>query len=70
MLPLLLAASDPSKVPFYLAGGACAVWAVILATVGITRPSFPYNDRGARAVMGVSLVLVVVAIAMAVVTSK
>ncbi len=70
MLTLLIAASEPSKVPFYLAGGALAVWAVILATVGLTRPSFPYNDRGARAVMAVSVVLVVIAIAMAIVTSK
>ena len=49
MLTLLIAAAEPSKVPFYLAGGALAAWAVILATVGLTRPSFPYNDRGARA---------------------
>ena len=70
MLSLLLAASEPSKVPFYFAGGALAVWAVVLAGIGLTRPSFPYSDRGARGVIGISFVLFALAVAMAVVTSK
>ena len=70
MLTLLLAASEPSKVPFYLAGGALAVWAVILATIGLTHPSFPNNLRGQRTVIGISLLLVVITISMAIVTSK
>ena len=67
---LLLAASEPSKVPFYFAGGALAVWAVVLAGIGLTRPDFPYNDRGQRGVMLISFVLMAVAVAMAIVTSK
>jgi hypothetical protein len=67
---LLLAAAEPSKVPFYLAGGALAAWAVVLAAVGLTRPSFPYSERGERGVILVSFLLVVVAVAMAIVTSK
>jgi len=47
-----------------------AAYAVVLAGIGLTRPSFPFNERGARAVMGVSLVLIVITIAMAIVTSK
>ncbi len=70
MLSLLIAAAEPSKTPFYIAGGVLAAWAVVLASIGLTRPSFPYNDRGARAVMGLSFILVIVAIAMAIVTSK
>jgi len=66
----LLAVAEPSKVPFYLAGGALAVWAVILASIGLTRPSFPYGVRGERAVMGISFVLMLVAMAMAVATSN
>jgi hypothetical protein len=66
---LILAASEPSKVPFYLAGGVLALWAVGLAFVGLTRPAFPYNTRGQRGVMLVSFVLMAVAIAMAIVTS-
>ena len=69
MLPLILAAGEPSKVPFYIAGGVLVAWALALATVGLTRPSFPTNERGARGVMAVSAVLMVLAMAMAVITS-
>jgi hypothetical protein len=67
---LLLAEAEPSKVPFYLAGGVLALWAVVLAGIGLTRPSFPFNATGQRAVIGISLILMLVAIAMAIVTSK
>jgi hypothetical protein len=70
MIALLLAASEPSKVPFYFAGGALAVWAVVLASIGLTHPSFPYHERGQRTVILISLVLAVLTIAMAIVTSK
>jgi hypothetical protein len=64
----LLAANDPSRVPWYVAGGALALWAVILATIGLNRPEFPYSARGQAGVIMISLVLVVVAIAMAIIT--
>jgi hypothetical protein len=70
VLTLLLAAGEPSKVPFYIAGGALALYAVVLAGIGLTRPEFPYSERGARGVMALSFVIVVIAIAMAIVTSK
>jgi hypothetical protein len=70
VLHVLLAAAEPSKVPFYLAGGALAVWAVVLAAVGLTRPSFPDNERGARGVILISFVLMALAVAMAIVTSR
>ena len=70
MLTVLLGAAEPSKVPFYLAGGLLAVWAVVLAAIGLTRPSFPYDLRGQRSVVAISLALVVLAVAMAIVTSK
>ena len=41
MLTLILAAGEPSKVPFYIAGGLLVVWALTLAGIGLTRPSFP-----------------------------
>jgi hypothetical protein len=66
----LIAADEPSKVPFYIAGGALAAWAVVLAAAGLTRPSFPYSLKGQRGVIAISFVLVVIAIAMAIVTSK
>jgi len=66
---LILAAGEPSKVPFYIAGGILVIWALALAAVGLTRPSFPGSERGARGVMAVSFVLMIFAMAMAVVTS-
>jgi hypothetical protein len=68
VLGLLLAAAEPSKVPFYIAGGALTVWAVALAGIGLTQPEFPYSERGARGVMLLSFVLIVIAIAAAVLT--
>jgi hypothetical protein len=69
VIPLLLAAGEPSKVPFYIAGGILVIWAVALAGVGLTRPAFPYNQRGARGVVLVTFLLMVLAMAMAVITS-
>ena len=69
MLSTLIAAAEPSKVPFYIAGGVLVLWAVVLATIGLRNPEFPANDGAARAVMGLTAVLVVIAIAMAVITS-
>jgi hypothetical protein len=69
VLTTLLAAAAPSKVPFYVAGGVLVVWAVGLAATGLTRPSFPVNAAGQRAVMLVSAVLAVLAIALAIATS-
>jgi hypothetical protein len=66
----LLAAAEPSKVPFYFAGGALAAWAVVLAGLGLTRPNFPYSERGARAVMGISFALMLLAVGLAIATSK
>ena len=70
MLSVLVAASEPSKVPFYFAGGALAAWAVVLSWIGLTRPEFPFGDRGARGVMAISLLLAAIAIGMAIATSK
>ena len=66
MLSLLLGVSEPSKVPFYFAGGAFAMWAVVLAGVGLTRPSFPFGAGGQRAVVLISLLLAVAAIGTAI----
>jgi len=70
VLSVLVAASEPSKVPFYFAGGALAAWAVVLSWIGLTRPEFPFGDRGARGVMAISLLLAAIAIGMAIATSK
>jgi hypothetical protein len=69
VITLILAADEPSKIPFYIAGGLLVVWALALAGVGLTRPAFPFNERGARGIMAVSLGLALLAMAMAVITS-
>jgi hypothetical protein len=67
MVALLLAASEPSKVPWYIAGGLLAVWAVVLSWIGLTRPQFPNDARGQRIVIAISAILAALAVAMAIV---
>jgi hypothetical protein len=62
--------AEKSKVPFYIAGGALVVWAVVLSVgLGMRRPEFPGNARGERTVIAITAVLVLAAASMAVVTS-
>jgi hypothetical protein len=65
----LLAAAEPSKVPFYIAGGLLALWAVMLSWLGLTRPDFPFGQRGQRGVISISFVLFVIAVGAAIGTS-
>lgn len=68
LAPMLAAAK--SKAPFYIAGGILVAWALILSLgVGLRRPDFPSNLRDQRAIAGVSAVLVVITLTMAVATS-
>ena len=60
---------EPAKAPFYIGGGVLALWAVILGFIGLRGDTFPGNDRTARGVMGISVLLVAVAIATALITS-
>ncbi|MGA9859140.1 MAG: hypothetical protein WBQ18_14845 [Solirubrobacteraceae bacterium] len=69
MSPILITAAESSKTAFYILGGALALWAVILAAIGLNRPTFPGNEGGARGVIGLTLVLVVLAIGAAILTS-
>jgi plastocyanin len=62
-------ASAPSKVPFYVAGGLLAGWAVLLGVIGLSRPEFPGSAWRARIVMGISAVLVAATATAAVVTA-
>lgn len=61
--------AEPSKVPFYLLGGALAAWAVIVSAIGLARPAFPGTGALARGVMALSAALVVAAMAAAVLSS-
>jgi hypothetical protein len=62
--------AEKSKVPFYIAGGALVVWAVILSmALGMRKPNFPASATGERVVIAITVVLVLAAASMAVVTS-
>lgn len=62
-------AAAPSKVPFYVAGGVLAGWAVLLGAFGITHPDFPGSAALSRLVMLTSAVLVAAAVTTAVTTA-
>ena len=68
---LVLAAeeAEPSKTAFYICGGLLAAWAVVLGFVGLRSPEFPGSATGQRAVMGISGVLMLAAMATAVITA-
>jgi hypothetical protein len=67
-VPVLAAAK--SKVPFYIVGGLLICWALVLSMgIGMRRPEFPGTVAAERAVIGITAVLVLATMAMAVVTS-
>jgi hypothetical protein len=51
--------AEPDKTIFYIAGGALAVWAVVLGAMGMTRPDFPGSDGAAKGVMGIGVILTI-----------
>ena len=51
---------------FYFAGGALAVWALIVSFLGIVREDFPATRGATRLVGAISFVLVVAAIGTAI----
>jgi hypothetical protein len=61
---------ESSKVLFYVCGGLLAVWAVAVSAVGIrAHESFPPSRGAARGVMGISVLLILLAMASAIITS-
>jgi plastocyanin len=68
LAPIL--AAEKSKVPFYVAGGLLVSWALIVSlALGLRRPRFPGGQGGERAVIAISVVLVLGAVSSAVLTS-
>jgi hypothetical protein len=60
---------EHSKTAFYVCGALFAAWAVVLGLVGLRSPEFPGGATGQRAVMGVSGILMLGAMATAVITA-
>jgi plastocyanin len=68
LAPLL--AAEKSRVPFFIAGGLLAAWALIVSLgLGLRRVDFPGNIGGETAVIVVSVALVLAATSTAVITS-
>jgi plastocyanin len=65
----MFAAAD-SKVPYYIAGGLLALWAVLVAGWGISHGDFPGSQGKGRLVMLTSFVLVVATMTAAVLTGE
>jgi plastocyanin len=64
-------AAEKSRVPFFIAGGLLAAWALIVSLgLGLRRPQFPGNLGGERVVIAISLVLVLGATSTAVISSS
>jgi plastocyanin len=66
----LIAAGEPSKVPFYVSGALLAVWAVGLSVTGLRSPDFPGSQAVSRATMAITAVLVLATMATAVTTAS
>ncbi len=63
-------AAEKSKVPYYIAGGLLVAWALILSLgIGSRNPNFPSTLGGQRAVIAITVVLVLATVSMAVATS-
>jgi hypothetical protein len=55
---------------FYICGGALALWAVLVSFIGMRgHENWPPTEGAARGVMGISALLVVLAMATAVITA-
>jgi uncharacterized cupredoxin-like copper-binding protein len=63
-------AAASGKLPYYIAGGLLAAWAVLLAAWGISHAEFPGSPGRARLVMLTSLLLVAATMTAAVVTGS
>ena len=58
-----------SELPFFIAGGVLASFAIIISVFGFKKPEFPATEAAARGVMAVSIVFVAAAMAMIVYVS-
>ncbi len=68
LLPLV--AAEKSHIPFYIAGGLLALWAVVISVgIGMRMPDFPRDRTGQRLVILISVVLVAATMSTAVITS-
>ena len=61
---------ESSKTLFYVCGGLLAVWALVVSAIGIkAHETFPPSQSATRGVMAISVVLILLAMASAIITS-
>jgi hypothetical protein len=65
-LLVLAAETEKSEVPFFVAGGVFAAWAVVVGFLGTRSEAFPGGMGAGRAVSAVSVALAAVSMALAV----
>ena len=69
LLQIAAEQAEKSKVPFFIAGGLFAAWAIVLFLVGMRTQAFPGGQSGQRGVLAVSVLLMLAAMATAVITA-
>lgn len=68
LVPIL--GAEKSKVPFYIGGGLLVCWAILVSLgIGLRKPDWPANLAGQRAVIAITVVLVVATATTAIITS-
>ncbi len=66
----MIFAAEGSHALFYICGGLLALWAVLVSFFGMRgHENWPPSEGAARGVMGISALLVVLAMATAVITA-
>jgi len=61
---------ESSKTLFYVCGGLLAVWALVVSAIGIrAHETFPPSQGATRGVMAISVALILLAMASAILTS-
>ena len=58
--------AEKSEVPFFIAGGLFAAFAVAISVYGFKKPDFPATASAARGVMTVSTILMLTAVSTAI----
>ena len=62
--------AEKSKTPFYIAGGILVAWALFISlAIGLRQPKFPEGPAQQRAVMAISVLLVLATVSCAVIVS-
>lgn len=59
VLASFLAAAEPAseELPYFIAGGIFALWAVCVSMIGMRNPEFPSSKGAGRLTLGISAVL-------------